>query len=179
MVKILVGSKNPVKLESVREAFSYYFKDLEVMGLSVDSRVPDQPVNDKTFTGAHNRALALQKINQDKHMGASFCVGIEGGIINLYSKWFAFGVICIVDDTGKFGFGISPNFEISNHHAEELLQGTELGDIADRITGGNNVKQKGGIISFLTKGIISRKDLYVPGVVAALIPLLNKDIYFK
>ena len=174
MVKVLVGSKNPVKIESVKEAFSHYFKDLEVVGISVDSQVPDQPVNDQTFQGAQNRARALQKIDPE----ANFFVGIEGGIFNLYSKWFGAGVICIMDNSGKIGLGLSPHFEIANHHVRELLQGVELGDIADRITGGNNVKQKGGIIHHLTRGTMTRKSLYIPGLLTALIPLLNKEIYF-
>ena len=158
MVKVLVGSKNPVKIESVKEAFSHYFEDLEVIGVSVDSNVPDQPVNDQTFQGAQNRARALQKIDPE----ANFFVGIEGGIFNLYSKWFGAGVMCIMDNSGKMGLGMSPHFEIANHHVAELLQGVELGDIAERLTGEENVKQKGGVIGFLTKGKLSRKNLYLP-----------------
>ena len=35
-------------------------------------------------------------------------VGIEGGIINIYSKWFGIGAVCIMDDKGNSGFGVSP-----------------------------------------------------------------------
>ena len=56
-MKVLVGSKNPVKIASVSEAFANYFDDLEVVGIEVESGVSVQPVNDETFIGAQNRAL--------------------------------------------------------------------------------------------------------------------------
>ena len=46
---VLVGSKNPVKIESVKEAFAKYFASVEVIGLDVDSKVPTQPVNYQTY----------------------------------------------------------------------------------------------------------------------------------
>lgn len=36
-MKILVGSQNPVKIEAAKEAFSKYFKKVEVAGIKVDS----------------------------------------------------------------------------------------------------------------------------------------------
>lgn len=178
MVKILVGSTNPAKIDSVKEAFSHYFKEMEVIGVDVQSNVPEQPLNNQTFDGAQNRAKALQKINQENNYGASYFVGIEGGIIHLYSRWFAFAVSCIMDDTGRTGFGISPQFEISEAMTTEILNGEVLGTIAERITGEQNVNHKGGIVGFLTKGIIDRRSLQVPSLVTALVPFLNKEIYF-
>jgi len=63
-MKILVGSKNPVKIESVKEAFEKYYDEVEVTGFSVESNVPAQPYNDETFFGAENRAFELNKINE-------------------------------------------------------------------------------------------------------------------
>ena len=66
-MKILVGSKNPVKIEAVEETFLKYFKKVEVIGIEVDSNVPNQPINEETFEGAENRALALKRINKTKN----------------------------------------------------------------------------------------------------------------
>jgi len=43
MIKVIVGSKNPVKINSVKEVFSKYFKGLEVEGKEIDSQVSGQP----------------------------------------------------------------------------------------------------------------------------------------
>jgi inosine/xanthosine triphosphatase len=177
-MKVLVGSQNPVKIEAVREAFSKYFDDVEVIGISVASKVPKQPIGDETFEGAKNRALELKRINEEKNLGAEFFVGIEGGIIKLYSKWFAFGGICVIGNKGRVGFGTSPHFELPNDIVKELLNGVELGDVMDRITGDHNTKQKSGAIGFFTKGIIDRRDLYVQGLIVALIPFVNEELFF-
>ncbi len=80
-MKILVGSKNPVKISAARETFSLYFDNVEVVeGISVPSFVPDQPINEETYQGAQNRANELHKINLDQNLNAEFSVGIEGGI---------------------------------------------------------------------------------------------------
>ncbi len=85
MSKVLVGSQNPVKVEAVREAFACYFGPVEVVGLSVESGVPAQPVNDDTLAGAKNRALALRHINTTQGLGADFFVGRSPIIIALAS----------------------------------------------------------------------------------------------
>ena len=178
-MKVLVGSQNPVKIEAVKEAFSKYFDNIEVVGIKVDSKVSNQPINTETFDGAKNRALELKKINEEKNLGAKFFVGIEGGIIKLYSKWLAFGGMCIIDDKGRIGFGTSPNFELPESITKHLLNGIELGDVMDKITGVHNTKQKSGAIGFFTKNVMDRKNLYIHGLVVALIPFINENLYFQ
>jgi inosine/xanthosine triphosphatase len=178
-MKVLVGSHNPVKIEAVKEVFSKYFDNVDVLGIKVASSVPDQPINDETFDGAKNRALELKRINETKMLGAQFFVGIEGGIIKHYGKWFACGVICIIDTKGRTSFGTSPHFELPDVITKELLNRTELGDVMDRITGENNIKQKGGAIGFFTKEIMDRKALYISGLIVAFVPFLNEELYFK
>jgi inosine/xanthosine triphosphatase len=178
-MKILVGSKNPVKIEAVKEAFSLYYKNIEVIGLSVKSNVPDQPINSQTFEGAKNRALELQKVNSVGNLNADYFIGIEGGIQETYGKWFAFGGMCIIDTTGKTSFGTSAHFELPKSVTERLLNGEELGFVMDEIMNDENTKQKGGAISFFTNGRMNRKELYIPGIISALIPFLHKNLFFN
>ena len=76
-MKVLVGSRNPVKVEAVREAFAKYFDPLEVIGLEVDPQVPPQPVNEETFAGVKNRVWALQSLNAAQNLGAQFFVNFS------------------------------------------------------------------------------------------------------
>lgn len=177
-MKILVGSKNPVKIDAVREAFKNYFDLIEVIGLDADSQVSDQPINGETFEGAKNRAEELRKKNFDENLNAEFFVGIEGGIIEMFNKWFALGLMCVIDKNDKVGFGTSPLFELPDSIVKELLNGIELGDVMDKITGDHNSKQKSGAIGFFTNGVMDRKELYVPGIITALIPFLHEALYF-
>lgn len=178
-MKVLVGSENPVKIEATREAFSNYFDNLEVKGIKVKSGVPDQPVSNETFEGAENRALELKRLNEEKNLKADFFVGIESGIIKFHSKWFNLGVICILNSEGKAGFGISSGFELPESIVEQLLRGVELGDVTDKLTGEHNSKQKGGAVGFFTKNVMNRKQFYVSGLIIALIPFMNKKLYFS
>jgi inosine/xanthosine triphosphatase len=178
-VKILVGSKNPVKVSSVEEAFSKYFQNVSVEGIDVDSGVPVQPVNDETFIGARNRASKLKAMNDTQNLGADFFVGIEGGIAKHFNKWFAFGCMCIIDNENNTGFGNSPHFELPEFVVTKLLKGIELGEVMDEIMNEQNTKQKHGAIGFFTNGVMNRKELYLEGLKVAVIPFLHKKMFFN
>jgi len=177
-MEVLIGSENPVKIEATKEVFSRYFGRVKVTGIEVSSKVSAQPINEETFEGAKNRAMELKKVDEKKNFGADFFVGIEGGITKLYSKWFALGVGCVIDNQGRIGYGVSPCFELPQSIVEQLLSGNELGDVMEKISGKNNIRQTEGAIGFLSKGMMNRKNLYVHSLIVALVPLLNKDLYF-
>ncbi len=177
-MKILVGSKNPVKLKAVEETFLLYFKNVKIIGMSVNSEVSDQPINEETYIGAENRAIKLQKLNNDQSLDAEFFVGIEGGIQQTYNKWFAFGCMCIIHKSGKKSFGTSAHFELPEIVTKQLLERKELGHVMDEIMDQENTKQKGGAISYFTNGKMSRKELYIPGLISALVPFQHEKMYF-
>lgn len=177
-MKVLVGSRNPVKVAATAEAFSKFFDTVDVSGIRVNSNVPAQPVNAETFAGARNRALELSMTNEARNSGAKFFVGIEGGIQKLYDRWFTFGVICIRDNTERVGYGTTPFFELPAHITKELLRGVELGDVMDTLIGEQNTKERQGAVGHFTNGVMDRKAYYVAGLVVALIPFLNPDLYF-
>lgn len=178
-MKILVGSQNPVKIDSVKEAFSLFFEEIEVKGLSVDSGVSIQPVGDKTFEGAQNRAVRLKEIDKMQKFDTDYFVGIEGGISKIFNKWFAFGCMCIIDKYENIAFGLSPHFELPDKIVGQLINGEELGVVIDQIINQENTKQKNGAIGFFTNGIINRKELYLEGLKMAIIPFLHKQMFFK
>ena len=177
-VIVFVSSENPVKIEATREAFLKYFDEVEVKGIKIDSEVSSQPIGNETFVGAENRAKNLKKFCEENNLKADFFVGIEGGIININSKWFGFGAMCIISKEGDIGIGASPIFPIPKIVVEEILKGKELGKVIDEIAKDNNTKHKYGAVGFFTKGRMNRKELYVAGLTVALIPFLNKEFEF-
>ena len=44
-MKVLIATKNQGKIEGAKKALEHYFKDVEIIGIPVESDVPDQPVN--------------------------------------------------------------------------------------------------------------------------------------
>jgi inosine/xanthosine triphosphatase len=177
-MKVLVGSCNPAKLAAVYEGFTQRFAAVEIVGVEVESGVPAQPIGEETFVGAEHRARTLAERNVNEGLAASFAVGVEGGVIRLHNRWFAFAAVCIVDVRGRVGFGASSFFELPAAVVDGLRTGAELGDVIDRLTGEHNTRQAGGAIGFLTQGRIVRQELLAQGVAMALVPFLNEALFF-
>lgn len=177
-VKVLVGSANPVKIGAVRDVFEAFFPGATVEGIEVPSGVPGQPVGDQTFVGAEKRALELVRINAERGLGASFCVGLEGGVVRHHGRWFAFGVVCIAGAAGRLGFGVTSHFELPDDVTNGLAGGAELGEVIDDLTGLQDTRLSGGAIGFLSQGRLDRRGLTAQGVFMALLPFFNQGLFF-
>ncbi len=44
-MKILIGTKNPGKIQGAKEALEKYFDDIDIQGIPVSSDVSEEPVN--------------------------------------------------------------------------------------------------------------------------------------
>ncbi len=171
-MKVAVGSTNPVKIEAVKEAFTLAFGKVEVISLEVSSGVPDQPFGAEVVRGAMNRAReALSKSDAD------FGVGIEGGVIQFYGKYYNLGFVAIVDRNGNVGTGTSGWFECPKGIVEKLKEGKELGSVMDELTGDHDTKRKQGAIGIFTRGLVDRKTLYVHGILMALCRFLSPEFF--
>ena len=59
-MKILMGTKNPGKIQGAKEAFEKYFNDVQIEGIAVNSDVSNQPLNKEVFKGAKNSVKNLK-----------------------------------------------------------------------------------------------------------------------
>ena len=66
-MKVLIGTKNPGKIEGAKKAFEHYFDNVEVIGIKAESNVSDQPVGKETYLGAKNRVNNLIKYAQENN----------------------------------------------------------------------------------------------------------------
>ncbi len=172
-MKVVVASKNPVKVEATRLGFLSYFSEVEIMGVSVDSGVSDQPKSDEeTLTGAQNRSGKAKRIEPD----ADYWVGIEGGIEKRGAGLTAFAWIVIIGSE-KSGESRTTSFQLPAKVVELIQQGYELGVANDLLFNKENSKQKSGAVGILTNDRINRTELYKQAVQLALIPFLNPDLY--
>ena len=177
-MKILAGTLNPIKIKAIEESFGKFYEDVEVLGVETESNVSKQPINEEVYKGAENRAENLILINNSEDYRADFFIGIEGGIEQKMGKWFSFGCMCIIDKTGNKFFGFIAQYQFPHRVVNDLLQGLELGDVIDKLAAEKNSKQKLGAVGYFTNGILTRKELYIPGLISAIIPFLQKDLYF-
>ena len=176
MKTVVVGSNNPVKLETTKEAFSISFpqETFTFESCSAESNIPDQPFGfEETRTGAKNRAHACSVAFPD----ADYYVGLEGGLEEVDGEFWVFAVMCVQNKEGKRGFGRTGSFLLPPNVSERIHKGEELGVATDVVFSETNSKHKGGTIAILTNSAITRKDFYRDAVVFALIPFAKPELY--
>lgn len=172
MKKIIIASKNPVKINATKKAFSLAFKDkFEFEGVITDSKVSSQPKSDvETLTGARNR------LNSLSGMKADYFVSIEGGVEKRNKAYEVFAWIVIKNNNVE-GKAKTATFELPNAIGELLDRGLELGDADDKVFNRNNSKQKNGAVGIFTNDLINRTDYYVHAIILSLIPFKNSIFY--
>jgi len=177
MKKVVIASKNPVKIQAVKNGFEKMFpKEIfEFIGVSVLSNVSDQPLSNKeTLLGAINRANnACKEIKE-----ADFWVGIEGGVEEMGEELEDFSWV-VVKSPLQYGKAKTGSFYLPNGISNLIKQGKELGDAIDIVFSRSNAKQQNGAVGLLTGDIIDRTSFYTEAVVLALIPFKNSDLYFN
>ena len=175
-MKILMGTKNPGKIEGARQAFEKYFDSVEIEGISVESNVGAQPVNEEILQGAKNRIKNLKKYAKNNNIEADFYISSEAGITNLLGEWIDINAVVVEDAKGFQSIGTSQGFPIPDKYIEEIKQ-TELGKVMDRLFSGKELGKGKGGISFLTKDEITRIDLTRNAFIMALTRFINEDIW--
>ncbi len=174
-IKVVVGSKNPVKIKCTLLAFQKALPNdiIKVEGVSVPSGVSDQPMTDtETFQGALNRTRNAKAL----FPSAQYWVGIEGGIEDSGSDMEAFAWVTILSEN-QSGQARTATFQLPKKIQALVRDGIELGVADDMVFKRSNSKQSNGAVGILTKDLIDRTAYYEPAVVLALIPFINSDLY--
>ncbi len=175
-MKILIGTKNPGKIQGAKEAFEKYFDNVEIQGIAVDSEVGDQPFNQEILQGAKNRVKNLKRYAIENQIEADFYISSEAGITNSLGEWIDINCVVIEDSKGFQSVGTSQGFPVPEKYIEEIKQ-TELGEVMDKIFTGKDLGKRKGGISFLTKNEVSRIDLTRGAFIMALTQHINGDIW--
>ena len=119
-MKILIGTKNPGKIEGAKLAFSKYFEDIEIIGIPVESEVPDQPFDKEVLEGAKNRVKNVIKYAKDNNIEADYFIAIEGGITTSLGTIIEMNIAVIESKDGYQSVGTSQGFPIPERFLEEI-----------------------------------------------------------
>lgn len=176
-MKIIVASKNPIKVNAVRRAFEQMFPDesaFDMEGVSVLSGVRDQPLTfDETLEGAKNRVENARSEYPD----ADFWVGLEGGVDLHGDEMAVSGWVVVEDRSGRVGKSMTNTIYLPPKVAELVAGGMELGEADDIVFGTTNSKQSNGAVGILTGDILKREEGFMMGVIGALVPHRNPELY--
>lgn len=171
---VAVGSTNPTKIDPVREVFSHHFPDIVVTGTTVTSGVNEQPMTDEEM---YDGALARAKRAITKIPGASFGVGIEGGLHKRSYGWFEHSLVVIVDTKALIGVGASGGIVLPPKIISEIHTGKTLEQAMDDAFGTTRIGQGIGMFGLLTDGVVTRSGGVSHGVAFALARFLHPDLY--
>ncbi|MCR5146139.1 MAG: DUF84 family protein [Clostridia bacterium] len=172
-MKILIGTKNPGKIQGAKQAFDNYFSNIEIEGVPVPSNVSDEPVDLDIYQGAKNRVDNLIKYAKENNIEAEYYLGIESGITNSLGKWMIINVAVIKDKNGYESWGTSPAFPVPDKYVDEIIN-TDLGKVMDKIFSQSDLRSSKGGISFLTNGVLDRIELTRDAFIMALTGHINE-----
>lgn len=167
MTNVIVTSKNRIKAEAVKQAFTNYYPNVVVSKSKAASNVPCQPINQDVFEGAKNRISNLKKSRDI--LKYDFIVSCEGGMIKQFETWFNLQLVLIEEiKTGKKGIGTSAGIAIPDRYVKDMTQ-MGFAKMSDKMFDG-----KGGIRK-LTRDVFSRQSLVFEATTMALTQIINES----
>ncbi|MBO5884504.1 MAG: inosine/xanthosine triphosphatase [Clostridia bacterium] len=171
-MKVLIGTKNPGKIEGAKRAFLKYFNNFEIEGVKVSSDVSEQPVGVETYQGAVNRVNNLEQYAKQNNINADMYISIESGLTSELGFWAITNIAVVKSSNGQVGVGSSASFPVPNKYVESIKQET-LGVVMDRIFNESDLRSSTGGIGLLTKEVVTRIDLTEDAFLMALTPFIN------
>lgn len=173
-MKVLIGTKNPGKIEGAKRALEKYYKDFDIEGVKVSSDVSEQPVGVETYQGALNRVNNLVKYAKENGINADLYMSVESGLTNELGFWAISNIAVIKNADGEMGVGSSASFPVPQKYVESIKQDT-LGVVMDRIFNENDLRSSTGGIGLLTREVVTRIDLSSEAFIMALTPFINEN----
>ncbi|MCK5292437.1 MAG: pantetheine-phosphate adenylyltransferase [Thermoplasmata archaeon] len=167
-----VGSKNKAKIWATRDVFLKVFKKVEIHGIEVEDKGPENPMDDQVKEGAISRA-------KESIGNADFGIGIEGGMVELDEL----GAKCmvhycaIVDKKGNVTLGHGPGFHLPKSVSDMAIEGVPLSEVMRRFLNLDQIEEEKGTVGHLSDGKTTRKILAEQAVLMALLPRLRSDLY--
>jgi len=168
-MKIFVASDNPVKINSILQAASETYPEVEVQGLKTPSGISEQPMTDEeTMQGSINRAKNIAQIAKDKHLFSNdetvLFVGAEGGVFphpNNDQELWSTVWITVLDQAGQTYSANGARFRLPSFLSEGILSGQEMGAVIGQFCGDPDQKRKAGAIGIITANFVDRTEEYV------------------
>jgi len=176
MLRVAVGSRNPVKLRATRNVFRALVGRVRVIGVKVEKPFAQPLDQAQIIEGAASRAKqALKAGNYD--LG----VGIEAGLVPAPRTRSGFVDVqwcTILDREGSLTLGHGSGFEYPVEVTEEVcVRGREISEAMERLSGIKRIGERMGAIGYLSRGRLTRTKLTEQAVFMAVLPRAMADLY--
>lgn len=171
-MKIIIGSKNNVKVDAVKEIITDYphLLNAEIMSMETVSGVSDQPKSlDETVQGAINRAESIFK-------DCDYSFGIESGLMAVPKTKTGYMDVCVcaIYDGRECHLGLSSAWEAPREVTKYMIEdGLNMNDAALKagLTNNANIGAAEGLVGVVTKGRLNRKEYTKEAIRTAMIHL--------
>ena len=173
-LKIIVGSKNPVKINAAKHIFAMYFPEhiIDCEGVNAPSVCPISLLVKTKHVLALKTVLITAKSDHQAH----YYVAMEGG-----AEQFSYGAATfayvVIDNALKSSCRAQQQPPLPQVLYNALLKGEELGDVMDKAFNTTNIKQQGGAIGLLTNNHATRESTYTQALTLAMAPFLHSELY--
>lgn len=177
-MRINIASQNPNKIAAVKEIIKDYplLASAKIVARKPKSEVADQPKSlEETVNGAINRA-------KNDFVDCDYSIGLESGLMKVPKTKTGYMDVCAcaIYDGKQFHLGLSSAFEYPIKVTKAVLKkGLDINQAFFKtgLTKNPKVGSAEGVIGFLTKGRLPRKDYNKQALTMALIHLENKELY--
>lgn len=150
MVNIRIGSKNPTKINAVKEVFP----EASIFSKDVPSKVSAQPFSDgETRAGAIHRAEQCATKN-------TIGIGLEGGVMYIEKELYLCNWGALISPEGQVYTASGARILLPKEIDDSLKTGKELGDIMDNYAKRKGVRHKEGAIGIFTNDLVSRSEMF-------------------
>jgi non-canonical (house-cleaning) NTP pyrophosphatase len=175
MKKIVILSKNPIKISLVKEVVTHFFPDEDVnyIPLPLEKDGPE-PFGDKEIIKQATESIS-QAISQIPD--ASFYIAMEGGMVDVDNRMVEIAKAVIKDVAGDVSISNCTTFDVPPVIAKKVREGADFAVSVDSFFKTKGTKVGGGYFSILTGGLVTKKDHYTQAVASALGKLVHKDWY--
>ncbi len=174
---IAVGSTNPAKTSAVRAVCERAFPGCTIVERETASGVREQPLGTaETARGARARAAAALAACAGTEVsdGAAIGIGLEGGVDE---EGWLINAVAVIGKGGRANLAWGVRFPLPPAVARRVLAGEELGPVMDALSGLEQSKKKLGAVGILTKGLLTRSELWQGPLACALAPFLHPELY--
>ncbi|MHA1974184.1 MAG: DUF84 family protein [Candidatus Hodarchaeales archaeon] len=184
VIRVCVGSKNPIKVRATSLVFQESFSNVEIYSYDVsefDSQeevLKSQPIGEEeTFNASQWRVKVLRQ----RFSEYDFYVGIEGGIAETIRGQARIILYSTVANNRNIVTIRGCEIPLPSGWFEELRKnkGLELGDVASEASGVENIKQKQGAVGYFTNNRVTRLDILKESLMMCLVPFQNEKLFWN
>lgn len=172
-MKFAIGSKNPTKVNAVKNVVQKLWDNSQVESTSSESGVSDQPTTyEEALKGAINRANSARD-----SCSADIGIGMEGYTFENDHGMFVSNICVAINDKNELGVASGGSFQLPNSVAEKIRNGGELGPSLNELFSLNNVKHNEGASGIFTSGYVNRTVAQENAVAYALAKFITPHLY--